>query len=186
MINSLVKMRTVGKITTSFFVCSILLIITWCSGCTQQNITYMEDFPFTTLEGNTTHLSTFYGKILLLDLMGVNCQPCTFQMMQLKKISDNYSRDQVAILSIDVWVANGENAELLRQYITAFHDQVGIDLNWTFGLDDVNGSIQNIYASRGVPTLYIFDKKGNIYYSHVGYEEYASLAKKLDEVLAKG
>ena len=179
-------MITVVKPTLVFFVCFILLGIIWFSGCTQEKITYMEDFTFTTLEGNTTHLSTFYGKVLLLDLMGVNCQPCTFQMMQLIKVSENYSSDQVAILSIDVWVANGENIELLRQYITAFHDQVGIDLNWTFGLDDVNGSIQHIYASQGVPTLYIFDKKGNIYYSHVGYEEYSSIAKKLDEVLAKG
>jgi cytochrome c biogenesis protein CcmG, thiol:disulfide interchange protein DsbE len=182
----MVMMSTILKPTLVFFICSTLLIITLCSGCTQQKITYMEDFTFTTLEGNTTHLSTFYGKVLLLDLMGVNCQPCTFQMMQLKKVAENYSSDTVAILSIDVWVAGGENAELLRQYITAFHDQVGIDLNWTFGLDDVNGSIENIYASQGVPTLYIFDKKGNIYYSHVGYEEYSSLAKKLDEVLAKG
>jgi hypothetical protein len=107
-------------------------------------------------------------------------------MMQLKKVSENYSSDQVTILSLDVWVKNGENADLLRQYITAFHDQVGMDLNWTFGLDDVNGSIQNIYASQGVPTLYIFDKKGNIYYSHVGYEDYLNLATKLDEVLRKG
>jgi cytochrome c biogenesis protein CcmG, thiol:disulfide interchange protein DsbE len=179
-------MSTVVKTTLMFFVCSTLLFITWFAGCTQEKITYMEDFTFTTLEGNTSHLSTFYGKILILDLMGVNCQPCTFQMMQLKKVAENYSSDQVAILSIDVWVASGENAELLRQYIVAFHDQVGIDLNWTFGLDDINGSIQNIYASQGVPTLYIFDKKGNIYYSHVGYEEYSSLANKLDEVLAKG
>jgi len=146
----------------------------------------VEDFAFADLTGQTRHLSEFYGKILILDLMGVNCQPCTFEMMQLKKVSENYSSDQVAILSIDVWVKNGETAALLRQYITAFHEQAGIDLNWTFGLDDVNGSIQNVYASEGVPTLYLFDKKGNIYYSHVGYEDYLNLATKIDEVLRKG
>jgi thiol-disulfide isomerase/thioredoxin len=179
-------MINIVKYIPVFLVSLFLIFITWFSGCTQQKITYAEDFTFMTLDGQTAHLSAFYGKVLLLDLMGVNCQPCTFQMMQLKKVSENYSHDEVAILSIDVWVASGENVELLRQYITAFHDQVGIDLNWTFGLDDVNGSIQNIYASQGVPTLYIFDKKGNIYYSHVGYEEYVSLATKLNEVLVKG
>jgi hypothetical protein len=36
-----------------------------------------------------------------------------------------------------------------------------------------------------VPSLYIFDKKGNIYYSHVGYESFTELSKKIDEVLSK-
>ena len=152
----------------------------------EKKITYVEDFTFTDLAGQKKHLSEFYGKILILDLMGVNCQPCTFEMTQLKKVTENFSSDEIAILSIDVWVKNGETAQLLQQYITAFHDQAGIDLNWTFGLDDVNGSIQNVYASEGVPTLYLFDKKGNIYYSHVGYEDYLNLATKIDEVLRKG
>jgi len=179
-------MKNIVKCVPVFFICFVLLFIGWFSGCTENKITYMEDIPFTALDGQIRHLSEFSGKVLLLDLMGVNCQPCALQMMQLIKVSENYSSDQVAILSIDVWVASGENAELLQKYITAFHDQVGVDLNWTFGLDDVNGSIEKVYASTGVPTLYIFDKKGNIYYSHVGYEEYSSIAIKLDEILKKG
>ncbi len=169
-----------------FVFSTIFIFVILSAGCTEKKITSFDDFTFTDLAGQTRRLSEFYGKIIILDLMGVNCQPCTLQMTQLKKISENYSSDQVTILSLDVWVKNGETAELLRQYITAFREQVGIDLNWTFGLDDANGSIQNVYASEGVPTLYIFDKKGNIYYSHVGYEDYLNLATKLDEVQGKG
>jgi hypothetical protein len=105
-------------------------------------------------------------------------------MFELKKISENYSKNDVTILSIDVWVSSGETASLLQDTIDAFKNQVNMTLDWSFGLDDLQGTIQNTYASAGVPTLYIFDKKGNIYYSHVGYEEYSSLAAKLDEVLA--
>jgi hypothetical protein len=74
---------------------------------------------------------------------------------------------------------------MVQDMIDAFKNQANMTLDWTFGLDDVHGTIENTYASAGVPTLYIFDKKGNIYYSHVGYEDYSVLASKLDQVLSK-
>jgi hypothetical protein len=107
------------------------------------------------------------------------------EMSELKKISENYSKNNVSILSIDVWVSSGENVSMVQDMIDAFKNQVNMTLDWTFGLDDVHGTVENTYASAGVPTLYIFDKKGNIYYSHVGYEDYSVLASKLDQVLSK-
>jgi thiol-disulfide isomerase/thioredoxin len=162
-----------------FFMLSIFV------GCTEEKTDIRNDFSFTTLSGETKHLNDFYGKVIVLDCMAVNCQPCMLQMFELKKISENYSTIDVTILSIDVWVSTGETSTMLQGMIDAFKNQVNITLDWTFGLDDLQGTIQNTYASAGVPTLYIFDKKGNIYYSHVGYETYTNLAIKLDEVLIK-
>jgi thiol-disulfide isomerase/thioredoxin len=144
-----------------------------------------DDFSFVTLEGETKHLRDYYGKVVVLDCMAVNCQPCMYQMFELKKIQENYSSNDVVILSIDVWVSKGETALMLQQMIEAFEDQANLILNWTFGLDDLDGTIENSYASDGVPALYIYDKKGNIYYSHVGYETYATLSTKIDEALVK-
>jgi thiol-disulfide isomerase/thioredoxin len=162
-----------------FFMLSIF------AGCTEEKTDIRNDFSFTTLNGETKHLNDFYGKVIVLDCMAVNCQPCMLQMFELKKISENYSTIDVTILSIDVWVSTGETSTMLQGMIDAFKNQVNITLDWTFGLDDLQGTIQNTYASAGVPTLYILDKKGNIYYSHVGYESYVDLANKIDEVLIK-
>ena len=168
------------------FLVFLFVFLTVFAGCTEKKSNTGEDFSFTTLEGETKHLSDFYGKVIVLDCMAVNCQPCMFQMFELKKISENYSKNDVTILSIDVWVSSGETASLLQDTIDAFKNQVNTTLDWTFGLDDLQGTIQNTYATAGVPTLYIFDKKGNIYYSHVGYEDYLILASKLDMVLSQG
>jgi len=168
------------------FLVFLFFFLTVFAGCTEEKSTTGEDFAFTTLDGETKHLSDFYGKVIVLDCMAVNCQPCMFQMFELKKISENYSKNDVIILSIDVWVSSGETASMLQDTIDEFKNQVNVTLDWTFGLDDLHGTIQNTYASAGVPTLYIFDKKGNIYYSHVGYEDYVILASKLDMVLSKG
>jgi thiol-disulfide isomerase/thioredoxin len=155
------------------------------AGCTEKKSNTGEGFSFTTLNDETKYLSDFYGKVIVLDCMAVNCQPCMREMSELKKISENYSKYDITILSIDVWVSSGENASMVQDMIDAFKNQDNMTLDWTFGLDDVHGTIQNTYASVGVPTLYIFDKKGNIYYSHVGYEGYSVLASKLDQVLSK-
>ena len=163
----------------------LFFFLTVFIGCTEEQRYTGEDFVFTTLSGEMKHLSDYTGKVIMLDCMAVNCQPCMRQMFELKKVSENYSRNDVVILSIDVWVSSGETASMLQNTIDEFKNQVNVTLDWTFGLDDLQGTIQNTYASAGVPTLYIFDKKGNIYYSHVGYESYIELSKKIDEVIIK-
>jgi thiol-disulfide isomerase/thioredoxin len=164
----------------------ILVLVSWFAGCANSGPENPHvDFAFTTLDGQTKQLQDYSGKVIVLDLMAVNCQPCALEMTQLKQIQKNYSRDKVTIISIDVWVSQGENASSLQQYLVAFQQQLHVELNWTFGLDDSKGTIENAYARSGIPALYILDKKGNIYYTHVGYDTYTSLASKLDEVLTK-
>jgi thiol-disulfide isomerase/thioredoxin len=167
------------------FVVLLFIFLLFFAGCTEEKNDTDDDFSFRTLDGETKHLSDFYGKVVVLDCMAVNCQPCIYQMFELKKISENYSNNDVSLLSIDVWVSNGETASMLQDMIDAFENQANLTVDWTFGLDDAQGTIENTYASEGVPTLYIYDKKGNIYYSHVGYESYTDLEIKIDEALIK-
>ena len=167
------------------FVSLFLFFFIIFAGCAEEENETGDDFSFVTLEGETKHLHDYYGKVVVLDCMAVNCQPCVYQMFELKKIQENYSSNEVVILSIDVWASNGETASMIQQMIEAFEIQANLTLNWTFGLDDLEGTIENSYASEGVPALYIYDKKGNIYYSHVGYETYANLSIKIDEALVK-
>jgi thiol-disulfide isomerase/thioredoxin len=174
-------MKKISLLFTLLF----LFLLVFFAGCTEEKNMTGDDFSFVTLEGETKHLRDYYGKVVVLDCMAVNCQPCMYQMFELKKIQENYSSNDVVILSIDVWVSKGETALMLQQMIEAFEDQANLILNWTFGLDDLDGTIENSYASDGVPALYIYDKKGNIYYSHVGYETYATLSTKIDEALVK-
>jgi thiol-disulfide isomerase/thioredoxin len=158
------------------FVILLFIFLLFFPGCTEEKNNTGDDFSFLTLDGETKHLSDFYGKVIVLDCMAVNCQPCMYQMFELKKISENYSNNDISLLSI---------ASMLQDMIDAFKNQANLTVDWTFGLDDAQGTIENTYASEGVPTLYIYDKKGNIYYSHVGYESYTDLKIKIDEALIK-
>lgn len=181
-------MSSIRSVKRLSLIVLFIFLLSALSGCLQSpknDNDGGEDFTFTMLDGTTKHLENYRGKIVVLDLMAVNCQPCIYETISLKNISENYSSDKVAIISIDVWISLGETPELVRDFIYAFNQQLDIELNWTFGVDDHQGTIMNKYAPEGVPTLYIFDQKGNIYYSHYGYENYATLASKLDELLKK-
>ncbi len=159
----------------------LLILVNFFSGCTEQK--KGEDFVFTDLEGEEKHLSDYYGKIILLDLMGVNCQPCQYQLFILHSIYENYSQEDIEIISIDVWVQNGETAGLVKQLIQEYKDQVGLSLDWIFGLDDNEGTIFNKYTNGAVPTLILLDRNGNIYYTFTGITEYSEIARKIDEKL---
>lgn len=153
------------------------------SGCLESSNDSDFDFAFTMLTGEEKHLSDYFGKVIVIDFMGANCQPCFYQMFELEKLSKNYSSDDLTIISIDVWVVYGEDANLLEEYITYLTEEFDLDISWVFGLDDSNGTIFYQHASGGVPTIYILDKNGNIYYSHVGYIDYSTLSSKIEELL---
>jgi len=178
-------MRLTKELFGLFSIIILVIFLPIFSGCTEEKNPTGDDFSFITLDNEIKRLSDFTGKVVVLDCMAVNCQPCMYQMFELKKISENYSTDDVVILSIDVWVSNGENALMLQGLIDAFESQANLTLDWIFGLDDPEGTLENRYATQGVPSLYIYDKKGNIYYSHVGYESYADLKIKIDEALSR-
>jgi len=174
----------------------LTLIISSFSGCIDisskdtsgDNNEYAEDIEFTLLDGSKKKMSEFKGNIVLLDLFGVNCQPCHYQMAALEEISNVYKFKGVELVSINVWISMGETSELVEELLIYFKEQLNIDLDWTFGVDDKKGTIFNKYIPEGsgVPTIYILDKNGNIYYSNAGYTEYSVLSGILEELINSG
>ena len=158
------------------------------SGCLESpendTVDEGEDFSFILLNGTIKRLSDYRGNVVVLDLMRViGCDPCLYEFLELKKVSENYSNNDVVIISIDV--NTYESAQDVQTTIDGFKQQLDIELDWIFGMDD--GSIWEKYhinTPGGVPTLYIFDKNGKIYYSNEGYEPYSIFASKIDELLS--
>jgi thiol-disulfide isomerase/thioredoxin len=173
----------------------LTLIISFLTGCidlssddkTKDNYEYAEDFEFALLNGEKKRMSDFQGKYVLIDFFGVRCPPCQEQMLVLTQIYEDYKQKNLEIVSINVWIVSGETSELVEQFITEAREQ-GVYLNWTFGVDDAMGTLyfKFIPEDAGVPTVYILDKNGNIYYSNVGYTDYSVLTGILDELINSG
>jgi cytochrome c biogenesis protein CcmG/thiol:disulfide interchange protein DsbE len=165
----------------------ILLLVSFFSGCIELNgngggndgtSINGEDFLFTTLEGTHYQLSDFRGKVVILDLMATWCQPCLYQMVELYKVYENYSRSELEIISLDM--DPSESAELLTEYREYFEVEVGLELAWLFGMDD--GSVWEKYKNGGgIPTICIFNQSGNLTLYHKGLVTFSEIPQGLPE-----
>lgn len=152
--------------TPVFFIVILLFFISSFVGCIEKDTSLSgEDFSFTTLAGETKHLREYRGKIVILDMWATWCSPCQYQMLELRKVYENYDRNDVEIISINI--DQRESVQLIQSYLDDFRNY-GFELTWVFGTDD--GSIWDTYkvGNGGIPALCIFDRNGILSFSHEG------------------
>lgn len=166
-----------------FFIISLLMMLPLVSGCTEQQINpFGDDFSFTTLTGETKHLRDYRGTVVILDMWATWCSPCQLQMLELRKIYENYSRNDVEILSIDI--DQRETVSQIQDFLSIFKDYE-YELTWTFGIDD--GTIWETYkvGNGGIPALCIFNREGVLSYSHEGLAVYNEISPGYPEDLTR-
>ena len=152
----------------------ILISIYSLSGCTDNqnnNIDGGEDFKFQGIDDNIHNLSDYRGKIVILDMWATWCTPCGYQMLELEKLYNYYDKDKIEIISMDI--DTGETIEMVQHYIYEF-EKNNIYLDWVFGMD-IDNIWEKYKISGGIPTLYIFDKNGYIYYKHEGVSVFSEI-----------
>jgi len=160
------------KVKISFLILFIFLI-SLLSGCfepSEKDVSNNEkdigdNFTFTALDGSIKSLKDYRGKVVVLDMWATWCGPCRTMMKELKKIYENYSRDDLEIISVDI--DPRETVQDVNNFRDEFFENNGIELDWIFGMD--NGSISEKYMNEGlIPTLAIFDQKGRLHFREAG------------------
>ena len=82
---------------------------------TSESLGVAPDFTVTTFNNLEFTLSDYTGEVVILDIMGVGCQPCVIQMPELKKIKEEKG-EQVTILSIDTYYSGETKQDVIDTY----------------------------------------------------------------------
>lgn len=116
------------------------------------------DFTLQSLQGKKISLSSYRGKIVILDFWATWCPPCRQELKIIQKLYDEYKDKDVIILCIN----SGENREKVENFID--------ENNYTFTvLLDNDGKVSEMYKVKGIPRVLLIDKKGVIIKDITGY-----------------
>jgi peroxiredoxin len=110
------------------------------------------DFSLLDSHGNRQHLSTFRGRVVLLNFWATWCPPCQVDMPALERFYQAHKERGLTVLAVSS-DRQGEAvvAPFLRQY----------GLSFTALLDSA-GEVTRLYGVSSLPTTYLLDRQGRL------------------------
>jgi len=122
-------------------------------------------FTLEDIDGNIVALENLTGKVVILNFFDLDCPPCLDEIPDLSEIHEQYSQNDVVILSIDVH-PNIDTVSELQEFRNTY--QVG----WKILVG--TSEVSNSYNIRYTPTTFVVDRNGFIYGDHENpYDAYA-------------
>jgi len=116
------------------------------------------DFTLKNLSRKDVKLGDFAGQIVVLNFWAIWCQPCQEEMPYIQAVSDNWSSDQLVVLSIAD--NNDESLDTVTQFIA--------EKGYNFRVLYDSGQVKSLYNIDTWPTTFFIDKKGIIRKIQVG------------------
>jgi thiol-disulfide isomerase/thioredoxin len=132
------------------------------------------DIEGTDLDGKKVKLSSYRGKVVLLDFWATWCGPCVAMIPHERELVSKLSGKPFALLSVSV---DDDKATL-----TDFQSKE--KMPWAHWWDGVKGPVAKMFRVRAYPTLYLIDAKGVVRKKWVGAPKSDELDKAIDEALA--
>ncbi|HVL88144.1 MAG TPA: TlpA disulfide reductase family protein [Candidatus Thermoplasmatota archaeon] len=123
------------------------------------------------VQGNALRLSELRGRVVVLDLMGVNCPPCREQMPYFVRFADRHgggnaqSGEGVVMMSVDLAATfpglGARNDDEVRAFAQEYR------AGWHFA-QDLDSAVGTAYRPVGLPTVVIVDANGVIQFRKDG------------------
>jgi peroxiredoxin len=152
---------------------AIVIFNSWHLSQSQSEIVQGADFTLPTISGGNFSLSSYRGKVIVLNFMQTSCQYCRAQMPQLKKIWDVYNGKIVMVsISTNQWE---DSDDILRSFANSY------GANWIWARDVVGVTV--IYQVPGTPTTFIIDQGGQIRSKHVGFTDASTFMNDLEKLV---
>jgi peroxiredoxin len=131
------------------------------------------DFTLQTTDGRSVQLSHLRGHVVVVNFFATWCPPCRAETADLVAADAKYGRQDVIFVGVD----DRERTPLVQVWAKTK------GVRYTIGMDN-DGSVEQGYDVRAIPTTYVLDKTGVVRYRQLDQLEPATLSGALDAVVA--
>lgn len=127
------------------------------------------DFVIKDLDGKDVKLSTFKGKVILLNFWATWCGPCKAEIPGFVRLQEKY-RDKLVIVGYSV----DDTADKAKAYAAQYK------MNYPILLGEGREDVQDAYGPIwGIPASFIISKDGMVCRKHMGIAPEAQFEKEV-------
>lgn len=131
------------------------------------------DFAIKDLDGKDVKLSTYKGKVILLNFWATWCGPCKAEIPGFVELQEKYKKDLVVVgYSVD------DTADKARAFMTEYKMNYPVLLG--LGREDVQDAYGPIW---GIPASFLISKDGKVCKRHMGIAPKETFEKEIKALL---
>jgi peroxiredoxin len=130
------------------------------------------DFTLPTTDGQSLRLSSYRGKVVLLDFWATWCDPCREEIPHFVQLQKNYGDRGLQIIGISM----DDSPEPVRPFYQQLHMNYPVVLG-TAKTGELFGGI------LGLPTAFLIDRNGRIDAKHIGATDAAVFEKEIKKLI---
>jgi thiol-disulfide isomerase/thioredoxin len=125
------------------------------------------------LGGKSVKLSSYWGKVVLLDIWATWCGPCRSMIPHERQLVEKLKKKPFALLSVSC----DRNQEALTKFLESE------SMPWDHWFDGPEGAVAKTYQVRGFPSLFLIDHAGVLRKKWLGRPDNAALEKAIEEAV---
>jgi len=118
-------------------------------------------FVLDDIYGRPHALANYRGNVVVVNFWATWCSPCRAEMPSMQRAANWLAKHGIPLLAVGV----GET----RDRVQNFHQSMPV----TFPLLlDTKSEVMEAWSARSIPTTYVLDKQGRIYFLAIGSREW--------------
>lgn len=130
------------------------------------------DFTLPLIDGGQLHLSSYRGKVVLLDFWATWCVPCREEIPHFVELQQRYGGAGLQIIGVSM----DDSTDPVRTFYQQFHMNYPV----VMGTADVGAAYGGVL---GLPIAFLIDREGRIYAKHIGATDAAVFEKDITSLL---
>lgn len=132
------------------------------------------DFTLPLLDGGQLRLSSYRGKVVLLDFWATWCVPCREETPHFVELQKKYGDRGLQIIGVSM----DDSPDPVHPFVQQFH----VNYPVVMGTADVGSAYGGVL---GLPIAFLLDREGKIQAKHIGATDAAVFEKEIASLLAQ-